>query len=87
MLDHVSVQCDDLAASREFYERLLAPLGVTVAMDYGDVLGELEKRDWDDSSRADSPLTLDDRYTLIDSTGRSVSAVVDQIEARVRQGI
>ncbi|TDO50084.1 catechol 2,3-dioxygenase-like lactoylglutathione lyase family enzyme [Kribbella sp. VKM Ac-2527] len=39
MLDHVSVQCDDLAASRAFYERLLAPLGVTVAMDYGDALG------------------------------------------------
>ena len=55
--------------------------------DYRDVLGEMEKRDRDDSSRADSPLTLDDRYTLIDSTGRSVSAVVDQIEARVRQGI
>ena len=46
--------------------------------DYGDVLGEMEKRDRDDSSRADSPLTLDDRYTLIDSTGRSVSAVVDR---------
>jgi len=55
--------------------------------DYGDVLGEMEKRDRDDSSRADSPLTLDDRYTLIDSTGRSVSAVVDEIEARVREGI
>jgi len=47
--------------------------------DYGDVLGEMEKRDRDDSSRADSPLTLDDRYTVIDSTGRSVSAVVDEI--------
>jgi catechol 2,3-dioxygenase-like lactoylglutathione lyase family enzyme len=39
MLDHLSVQCDDLAASRRFYERLLEPLGVTVAMDFGDVLG------------------------------------------------
>ncbi|MDX6294619.1 MAG: hypothetical protein QOH50_3694 [Kribbellaceae bacterium] len=39
VLDHLSVQCDDLAASREFYERLLEPLGVTVAMDFGDVLG------------------------------------------------
>ena len=54
---------------------------------YEDVLAEMEKRDRDDSSRADSPLTLDGRYTLIDSTGRSVSAVVDEIEARVRQGI
>ena len=54
---------------------------------YGEVLQEMEKRDRDDSSRADSPLTLDGRYTLIDSTGRSVSAVVDDIEARVRRGI
>jgi cytidylate kinase len=54
---------------------------------YGEVLEEMEKRDRDDSSRADSPLTLDGRYTLIDSTGRSVSAVVDEIEGRVRQGI
>jgi CMP/dCMP kinase len=54
---------------------------------YGEVLEEMEKRDRNDSSRADSPLTLDGRYTLIDSTGRSVSAVVDEIEARVRQGI
>ena len=54
---------------------------------YSEVLSEMEKRDRDDSSRADSPLTLDGRYTLIDSTGRSVSAVVDEIEGLVRQGI
>jgi cytidylate kinase len=54
---------------------------------YADVLAEMEKRDRDDSSRADSPLTLDGRYTLIDSTGRSVPAVVDEIEGRVRRGI
>ncbi len=54
---------------------------------YGEVLAEMEKRDRDDSSRADSPLTNDSRYTLIDSTGRSVSAVVDEIEARVSQAI
>jgi cytidylate kinase len=54
---------------------------------YEDVLREMEKRDRDDASRADSPLTMDAGYTLIDSTGRSVSAVVDEIERRVREGI
>jgi cytidylate kinase len=54
---------------------------------YGEVLEEMEKRDRDDSSRTDSPLTLDGRYTLIDSTGRAVSAIVDEIESRVRQAI
>jgi catechol 2,3-dioxygenase-like lactoylglutathione lyase family enzyme len=39
MLDHVSIQVTDLAASRSFYETLLAPLGVSVQMDFGAVLG------------------------------------------------
>jgi CMP/dCMP kinase len=54
---------------------------------YEDVLREMEKRDRDDASRADSPLIMDGRYILIDSTGRSVSAVVNEIERRVREGI
>ena len=37
MLDHVSIQVTDLAASRAFYEQLLAPLGVSVTMDFGGV--------------------------------------------------
>ncbi|HET6291927.1 MAG TPA: VOC family protein [Kribbella sp.] len=39
MLDHLALQCDDLAVSRRFYEQLLAPLGVTVTMDREVVLG------------------------------------------------
>jgi catechol 2,3-dioxygenase-like lactoylglutathione lyase family enzyme len=39
MFDHVSLQCDDLTASREFYETVLEPLGITVSMDFGTVLG------------------------------------------------
>ncbi len=54
---------------------------------YEDVLREMEKRDRDDASRADSPLAMDGRYTLIDSTGRGVEAVVDEIEGRVREAI
>ncbi len=54
---------------------------------YEDVLREMEKRDRDDGSRADSPLTLDSRYTLIDSTGRPAGDIVDEIEGRVRRAI
>ncbi|MGW7679752.1 VOC family protein [Kribbella sp. NPDC054772] len=39
MFDHVSLQCDDVAASRRFYETVLAPLGISVSLDFGDVLG------------------------------------------------
>ena len=51
---------------------------------YAEVFEEMVRRDRDDSSRADSPLTLDDRYTLVDSTGKSPEEVVAEIERRVR---
>ena len=39
MLDHVSIQCADLAASTAFYETVLAPLGVVKMMDFGVAVG------------------------------------------------
>ncbi len=54
---------------------------------FEEVLRDMEKRDRDDGSRADSPLTLDDRYVLIDSSDRPFEAVVGEIEGRVREGI
>ena len=54
---------------------------------YEKVLQEMKKRDQDDGSRADSPLTVDDRYTLIDSSGQPIDAVVADIEGRVRRTI
>lgn len=53
---------------------------------YESVLAEMERRDRDDQTRADSPLTLDDRYILIDSSSLAVEAVVSEIERRVRGG-
>ena len=50
---------------------------------YETVLAEMEKRDSDDASRADSPLTLDGRYVLIDTESLSPGGVVDAMEARV----
>lgn len=54
---------------------------------YEKVLQEMEKRDRDDASRADSPLTYDQRYVLVDSSDRPVEEVVSEIERRVRKGI
>jgi catechol 2,3-dioxygenase-like lactoylglutathione lyase family enzyme len=39
MIDHISLQCSDLAASSAFYDAVLAPLGAGRAMDFGDVIG------------------------------------------------
>lgn len=39
MLDHVSVQCEDPAASATFYDAVLSTVGGGRAMDFGAVIG------------------------------------------------
>ncbi|MCI0685677.1 MAG: VOC family protein [Sporichthyaceae bacterium] len=39
MLDHLSIQCADVAASAAFYDAVLAPLGGRRIMDRGAVIG------------------------------------------------
>jgi catechol 2,3-dioxygenase-like lactoylglutathione lyase family enzyme len=39
MLDHVGIQCADIAASGAFYDAALAPLGVSRLMDFGVAVG------------------------------------------------
>jgi catechol 2,3-dioxygenase-like lactoylglutathione lyase family enzyme len=39
MLDHLSIQCADVAASASFYDAVLAALGGERVMDLGDVIG------------------------------------------------
>jgi len=39
MLDHVSLQCSDVARSAAFYDAVLATLGGSRVMDFGDAIG------------------------------------------------
>jgi catechol 2,3-dioxygenase-like lactoylglutathione lyase family enzyme len=39
MLDHLSIQCSNTAASAAFYDVVLAPLGGQRVMDFGPVIG------------------------------------------------
>jgi catechol 2,3-dioxygenase-like lactoylglutathione lyase family enzyme len=39
MLDHLSIQCANVAASAAFYDAVLAPLGGKRLMDFGEVIG------------------------------------------------
>jgi catechol 2,3-dioxygenase-like lactoylglutathione lyase family enzyme len=39
MLDHLGIQCSDMTASSTFYDRVLAPLGGTRLMDFGEAIG------------------------------------------------
>ncbi|MEO8430869.1 MAG: (d)CMP kinase [Acidobacteriota bacterium] len=50
---------------------------------YEKVLAEMEQRDRDDATRADSPLTLDPSYVLIETDGLTAEGVVREIEKRV----
>jgi catechol 2,3-dioxygenase-like lactoylglutathione lyase family enzyme len=39
MIDHVSIQCTDVAASAAFYDRVLATIGARRVMDFGEAIG------------------------------------------------
>jgi len=39
MLDHLSIQCSDAAASAAFYDAVLAPLGGVRIMEFGNIIG------------------------------------------------
>ncbi|HVA04537.1 MAG TPA: hypothetical protein VMU64_12435 [Acidimicrobiales bacterium] len=39
MLDHVSIQCADVASASQFYDAVLGPLDATRVMDFGSVIG------------------------------------------------
>jgi len=39
MIDHLSVQCGDVAASARFYDAVLTTIGAGRVMDLGDVIG------------------------------------------------
>ena len=39
MIDHLSIQCSDTAASAAFYDAVLAPLGLGRVMEFGGAIG------------------------------------------------
>jgi catechol 2,3-dioxygenase-like lactoylglutathione lyase family enzyme len=39
MIEHISLRCSDARASRDFYQRALAPLGYAVDKEFGDAFG------------------------------------------------
>ena len=39
MLDHLSIQCVNLHKSADFYDKVLAAIGGTRILDFGDVIG------------------------------------------------
>ena len=54
---------------------------------YETVLEESRQRDEQDSTRADSPLTYDESYTVIDTSNLSIDEVTDKIVEIVRKRV
>ena len=52
--------------------------------DFDTVLAESLQRDEQDSTRADSPLSYDDSYTVIDTSDHTIEEVVNEIVAEIR---
>ena len=74
------------AAPRERARRRAAELAAEgVATSVDEVLTGIEARDRLDAGRAESPLRVAEGATVIDSTGRSVDDVVDEIVAVARR--
>jgi cytidylate kinase len=63
--------------------RLRELLAKGTATDLQQVLAETIQRDTQDSTRADSPLSFDDTYTVIDTSDRTIDEVVETITAHV----
>ena len=51
----------------------------------GELIREVRERDVRDSTRAESPLTMDGSYEVIDTGSRSIDEVVEAILGEIRQ--
>jgi cytidylate kinase len=69
----------EVRAERRFRE--LQAKGAEVPL--STVAREMEERDRQDSTRADSPLTCDESYVRIDTSDLSIDGVVDAIVQRI----
>ena len=63
--------------------RYLELAAVDAVVDLESVKEEMEKRDRDDSERADAPLVRPDGAVCVDTTGKSIEEVVEILRERV----
>jgi cytidylate kinase len=71
----------DVRAHRRYAE--LVAKGQSI--DFDTVLAEAVQRDRQDSTRSHSPLTHDESYTIIDTSGLTIAEVVDLIVKSVKE--
>ncbi|HSE15930.1 MAG TPA: (d)CMP kinase [Pyrinomonadaceae bacterium] len=76
------------AAPEERAERRYKEDQITAASSatFADTLADMIERDRRDSTRADSPLKVADDAIVIDSTGKSIQEVFDEMMGRINHG-
>jgi cytidylate kinase len=52
---------------------------------FAETLADINERDWRDSTRADSPLKVADDAIVIDSTGKSIEEVFEEMMKNVHR--
>ena len=70
--------------ARRRYDELIAK---GQPADFANVLAESVRRDEQDSTRADSPLSFDESYTVVDTSDLTIAEVVDRIVNAVREAV
>jgi catechol 2,3-dioxygenase-like lactoylglutathione lyase family enzyme len=84
MIDHLGIQCDDMAASAAFYDAVLAPVGGKRIMDFGEAIGYGQDRPdfWIGTAQTAGP----PRESHISFTAPSRTAVRAFFDAAVALG-
>ncbi|HEY2675180.1 MAG TPA: VOC family protein [Rugosimonospora sp.] len=84
MIDHISIQVSDLAASTGFYDAVLAPLGVRRMIELGDVIAYGDDRPQFWLGRATDSAAARETHLAFGAADRA--AVVAFHDAAVRAG-
>jgi cytidylate kinase len=74
------------AAPEERAERRYKEDQTTSSTTYAETLADMIERDRRDSTRADSPLKVADDAIVIDSTGKSIEQVFEEMMGRINHG-
>ena len=75
----------DAAVEERAHRRYLELSGNGVDISEEEVLGQMRERDYQDTNRSDSPLRLVSGVTRFDTTGLSISEVVEHLAAECRR--
>jgi catechol 2,3-dioxygenase-like lactoylglutathione lyase family enzyme len=83
MLDHVGINCSDLAAAAAFYDAVLGPIGYTRLLDFGEAIGYGDQKPdfWLSRQPAEGPASGPNREIHVAFEAQAAAAVRAFFEA------